>query len=62
MSNNEAEVIRVFRLLTPCNQAELLALAHQAYRAENPAPAANNASPLKPQKYSCRNNLTRGKK
>ena len=35
MSSNEAEIIRIFRLLTPELQADLLDLVRRAYREEN---------------------------
>jgi hypothetical protein len=34
-SNNEKEALRIFRLLTPKHQADLLNMAYLAYVAEN---------------------------
>jgi predicted HAD superfamily hydrolase len=69
MLNNEAEAIRISRLLTPENRANLLAWVHLAYFAENSARktlgiyAVNNGVSIsKPQEYSCGNSLQRSKK
>jgi len=63
MSNNKAEVRRIFRLLTPDNRVNLLTWVHLAFFAENSARKSpglgaitDNAFTLKPQEYSCRNN------
>ena len=63
MPNNETEVRRISRLLTPDNRANLLTWVRVAYFAENSARKSpglgaitDGAFTLKPQEYSCRNN------
>ena len=60
MPNNKAEVRRIFRLLTPDNQTNLLTWVHLAFFAENSAQKSlginavtNGVSIAKPQEYSC---------
>ena len=58
MPNNEAEAVRISRLLTPDNRADLLAWVRLAYFAENSAKkslgidAINGVSISKPREYS----------
>ena len=60
MPNNETEALRISRLLTPENKANLLAWVNLAYFAENSArkslgndAAKNGDSIAEPQEYSC---------
>jgi predicted HAD superfamily hydrolase len=69
MLNDEAEVIRISRLLTPENRANLLSLVNLAHFAENSTrkslgiDAVNNGVSIsKPLVYSCGNSLHRSKK
>jgi hypothetical protein len=69
MPNNEAEAVRISRLLTPDNRADLLAWVRLAYFAENSArkslgiDAVNSGVSIsKPQEYSCGNLSRRRKK
>jgi hypothetical protein len=62
MSVNEAEALRIYRLLKPEQQAEMLGLVHLACFAETSAiksrnfdPITNRAFPINPQEYSCKN-------
>jgi hypothetical protein len=61
MSVNEAEALRIYRLLKPEYRAEMLGLVHLAYFAENSAKKSQNFNPItdhvfttKPQEYSCK--------
>jgi hypothetical protein len=58
MSKNEANVLRISRLLTPEHRADLLAFIHLTYAAET----SNGTFSRKLQEYSCRNNVQRSKK
>jgi len=58
MPKNEANVLRISRLLTPKHRADLLAFVHLAYAAET----SNGTFSQKLQEYSCRNNVQRSKK
>ena len=69
MQNNEAEALRVSRLLTPDNRANLLTWVRLAYFAENSArkslgiDAVNNGVSIStPREYSHGNSLQRSKK
>jgi len=69
MQNNEAEAIKISRLLTPDNRAQLLSWVNLASFAENSAKKSlginavnNGVSISKPQEYSCGNLFTRSKK
>jgi len=69
MQNNEAEALRISRLLTPDNQAHLRSWVELAFFAENSArkslgiDAVNNGVSIsKPREYSCGNLLRRSKK
>jgi len=69
MRNNEAEAIRISRLLTPDNQAQLLSWVNLAFFAENSAKKSlgnnavnNGVSISKPHEYSCGNSCIRSKK
>jgi hypothetical protein len=69
MPNNETEAIRISRLLTPENRANLLAWVHLAYFAENSAKKSfgidaenNGVSILQAREYSCVNLQKRSKK
>jgi hypothetical protein len=69
MLNDEAEVIRISRLLTPEHRANLLSLVNLAYYAEDSArkslsiDAVNNSVSIsKPLVYSRGNSLDRSKK
>jgi hypothetical protein len=69
MLKNEAEAIRISRLLTPENRASLLSWVNLAYFAENSARKSkgidaenNGVSISKPLVYSCGNSLHRSKK
>jgi len=69
LPNNEAEIRRISRLLTPDNKANLLAWVNLAYFAENSARKSlgNNAinsgvSISTPREYSCGNLVKRNKK
>jgi hypothetical protein len=69
MPNNETEAIRISRLLTPENRANLLAWVRLAYFAENSAikyfgiDAVNSGVSIStPQEYSRGNSLQRSKK
>ena len=61
MSSNEAEIIRIFRLLTPEHQADLLDLVHRVYREENSAQklmgctVVDGALTMKSKEYSYEN-------
>ena len=59
MSSNEAEIIKIFRMLTPEHQADLLDLVRQVYREENSAQklmgcstVADSTLTMKSQEYS----------
>jgi len=69
MPNNEAEAVRISRLLTPDNRADLLAWVRLAYFAEKSARKAlgidavnSGVSISNPQEYSCGNLSRRSKK
>jgi len=55
MTKNEANVLRISRLLTPEHRGDLLAFAHLSY-------AAEHSATRKTQEHSCRNNAQRSKK
>jgi hypothetical protein len=68
-NSNEANALRISRLLTPEHRADLLAWVHLAYAAETSVRKSfglnnslNEAFPGKPQEYSCKNNAQRSKK
>jgi len=69
MKDNKTEILRISRLLTPENKAQLLAWVHLAYFAENSAKKSlginavnNGVSISKPREYSCGKLLRRSKK
>jgi len=69
MQNNEAETLRISRLLTPKNRAQLLTWVNLAFFAENSTrkslgiDAANDGVSIsKPREYSCGKFLQRSKK
>ena len=68
MLNNEVEIRRISRLLTPKNRVNLLTWVNLAYFAENSAKkslgidAVIGISISKPREYSCGNLLRRSKK
>ena len=69
MQNNEAETLRISRLLTPKNRAQLLTWVNLAFFAENSArkslgiDAVNNGVSIsKLREYSCGKLLRRSKK
>jgi len=62
MTNNEASVLNISRLLTPERQGNLLAFVHLAYVVEKSACRTLEAYTRKPQEYSRRNNSQRSKK
>jgi len=69
MQNNKTEAVRISRLLTPDNRANLLAWVNLAYFAENSAKKSlgNNAvnsgvSISTPREYSCGNLVKKDKK
>ena len=59
MPDKKPEILRIYRLLTPKNQADLLAMVHLAYKEENSFRKSLGldvlANSLKPQEYSCKN-------
>jgi hypothetical protein len=55
MSKNEANALRISRLLTPEYRGNLLAFIHLSY-------AVEHSATRKTQEYSCRNNVQRSKK
>jgi hypothetical protein len=64
MPKREAEVLSIFRRLSPERRDDLLAWVHLAYTAENsarkslgPGAAIEDLSPRKPPEYSGRNIL-----
>jgi hypothetical protein len=68
MQNNKAEALRISRLLTPDNRAQLLSWVNLAFFAENSARKSlgidaviDGVSISKPQEYSCGNYLKRSK-
>ena len=69
MQNNEAEALRICRMLKPDNKANLLTWVRLAYFAENSArkclgiDAANSGVSIStPREYSRENSLQRSKK
>jgi hypothetical protein len=69
MAKNEAEAVRLSRLLTLDNRTQLLSWVNLAFFAENSARKSlgtnaviDGVSILKPQEYSCGKLLQRGKK
>jgi hypothetical protein len=69
MPKNEAEAVRIYRLLTPDNRANLLTWVRLAYFAENSArkplgidTVNSGVSISKLREYSCGNSLQRSKK
>ena len=62
MTNNEANILKISRLLTPEHQADLLTWVHLAYTAENSARKSLGAFSRKTQGYPCKNNAQRRKK
>jgi hypothetical protein len=69
MTENESEVIRISRLLTPDDRADLLSWVHLAYFAENSArkslgidAAMAGVSISEPQDHSCGKLLQRSEK
>jgi hypothetical protein len=69
MQKNEAEAIKIFRLLTPDNQVHLRSLVELAFFAENSArkslgidTVVDGVSISKLREYSCGNLLRRRKK
>jgi hypothetical protein len=69
MQNNEAETLRIYRLLKPDNRANLLTWVRLAYFAENSARKSLGIDAVKsgvsistPQEYSCGNSFKRSKK
>ncbi|WP_461255119.1 hypothetical protein [Treponema sp. R80B11-R83G3] len=69
MQNNEAEAIRISRLLTPENKTQLLTWVNLAFFAENSAKKSlgidavvDGVSISKPQEYFCGKLLRRSKK
>ena len=68
MSKNEANALRISRLLTPEHRADLLTWVHLAYMAETSVRKSFgcDSSPRtfsrKTQVYSCKNNAQRSKK
>jgi predicted phosphoadenosine phosphosulfate sulfurtransferase len=62
MPNNQTKLLRIYRLLTPENRAELLSRVHLAHFAENsarkalsPGQAADGVSIMQSREYSCGN-------
>ena len=69
MPDNNPEIIRIFRLLTPKHQADLWDWVRLAFAAENSVRKslgfdvlADGASSFKTQDYFCENLLKRSKK
>jgi hypothetical protein len=69
MQNSKAKVLRIFRLLTPDNKAQLLSWVNLAFFAENSARKSlginaviDGVSISKPREYSCGKLLRRSKK
>jgi hypothetical protein len=62
MSRNEAQTLRISRLLTPEHRGDLLAFVHLSYAVENSARKSLGAFNRKTREYSCRNNVQRSKK
>jgi len=69
MQNNEAKAVRISRLLTPDNRAQLLSWVNLAFFAENSARKSlgtnaviDGVSISKPREYSCGKLLRRSKK
>jgi len=62
MSKNEANALRISRLLTPEHRGDLLAFVHLSYAVENSARRSLGAFTRETQEYSCRNNVQRSKK
>ena len=61
----ETELLKISRLLTPEHRTDLLALVQVAYAAENSARKSlgtDRIFTLKPQEYSCENIMRRRKK
>ena len=68
MPDNNPEILKIFRLLSPKRRADLVAQVYLAYTAESSVRKSlgltvqNLGSSLKPQKYFCGNSLKRRKK
>jgi len=69
MSDNNHEILNIYRLLTPKHQTDLLALVQVAYVAEKSVRKSlgldvqtDGVSSLKSQEYSCENLLQRSEK
>jgi hypothetical protein len=69
MTNNEANILKISRLLTPEHRGNLLAFVHLSYAAETYIRKSsgsnysqNETFSRKTQEYSCRNNVQRSKK
>jgi hypothetical protein len=60
-NSNEANALRISRLLTPEHRGDLLAFAHLSYAVENSARKSLGAFTRKTQEYSCKNNVLRSK-
>jgi len=69
MPDNEREVIKILRLLTPKNREKLLAVVHKAYMAECTLRKTFDIGfsdkyvlSIKTQDYFCENSIDRSKK
>ena len=69
MQDNEADVLKISRLLTPEHQADLLAWVNLAYAAETSVreslgfdPCPNGTFPGNRRSFPVRNDVQRGKK
>jgi hypothetical protein len=69
MPDKKSRILRIYRLMTPKHQADLLAWVHLAHVAENSARKslgfevlADSVSSIKLREYSCSNNLRRRKR
>ena len=62
MTINEANVLRISRLLTPEHRGDLLAFVHLSYAVENSTRRSLGAFTRKTRECSCRNNAQRRKK